>query len=98
MLLDVLDVFETVKVCTAYEIDGVRHTIIPSNNELLARAAPVFEELAGWQCDISDVRAYEELPEAARAYIARIEEFSGVSVSLVSVGAGREQTIRRGTL
>jgi len=98
MLLDVLDVFATLKVCTAYEIEGVKHTIMPSNSELLRRATPICEELPGWQCSVSDVREYENLPAPARDYINHIEEISGVSVSLVSVGAGREQTIRRGAL
>ncbi len=93
MKFDILDVFPTIKVCTAYEIDGVIHNRPPASSTLLDKCQPVYEELPGWQCPTSDIRRFEELPPQAQAYIRRIEEFIGCPASIISVGPGREQTI-----
>ncbi|MEE8469965.1 MAG: adenylosuccinate synthase [Dehalococcoidia bacterium] len=90
---DILDVLPSIKVCTAYNVDGVTYNRPPANSELLARCQPVYEELPGWQCSTSDLRSYEELPPLAKAYVRRIEELVRCPVSLISVGPRREQTI-----
>jgi len=95
MLLDVLDVFETINICTAYEIGGKTYRMMPANVELLSEATPVFEELPGWGCDLGDTTSYGDLPEATRDYISLIDEVAGTPVGLISVGPGRAQTIRR---
>ena len=56
---------------------------------------PIYEEVKGWNCDISGCRTFDELPQAAKDYIAFIEELAGVRVSIVAVGPSREQTIMR---
>ena len=93
--LDVLSAFDTIKICTAYECDGVRYTTVPEHESAFAHAKPVYEEVPGWKCDISQCRTFEELPEAAQAYVKRIEEVSGAKVAFVSVGPDRAQTIVR---
>ncbi len=90
---DILDEFSTIKVCTAYELDGTVYTRPPANPALLERCQPVYEELPGWQHNTSDIRRFEELPAQAQAYVKRIEELIGCPACLVSVGPGREQTI-----
>jgi adenylosuccinate synthase len=92
--LDVLDVLPTIKICVAYETDGVRTERLPYHQSVLHRATPVYEELPGWQQDLSEVTTVEELPAAARQYIARIAEVTGVPVTYVGVGPEREQYVR----
>lgn len=91
---DVLGVLDKIEICVAYEIDGKRTEIFPAETAKLARVQPVYEEMPGWQRDISTCRSWEELPEAARNYFNRVERLIGVPVSLISVGPGREQTIQ----
>jgi adenylosuccinate synthase len=92
--LDVLDVFDTVRVCVAYEVDGVRYDHVPYHQSVLHKVKPVYEDLPGWNTDLAAVTTPEQLPPAARAYIAFLAEQSGVPVSYVGVGPGREQTLR----
>ena len=94
MLLDVLSTFDTLNICTAYELDGQRIHAFPSLSEDLRRVKPVYETLPGWSEDISGVRKFEDLPANALKYIKRIVELIGKPVELVSVGPDREQTIR----
>jgi adenylosuccinate synthase len=91
--LDVLSGLESLQVCTAYEIDGRTVDQLPADPEELERAIPVYETLAGWKEPLAGVRAFEELPEAARRYVKRVEEVAGVPVMCVSVGADRGETI-----
>ena len=93
--LDVLTGYETIPVCTAYEVDGVRTEEMPLDQGGFERAVPVYEELPGWTEDISECRSFDELPAAAQAYIARLEELSRCRIQSISVGAGREATIVR---
>lgn len=90
---DVLGIFDTIKICTAYEINGERTQEFPTRLAHLESAIPILEEFPGWNSDISDCKTWEELPENAQKYIQTIERLSGVPVSIVSVGPGREQTI-----
>ena len=92
--LDVLSYLEMIPVCVQYEIDGRRTERFPFPAEL-DRAVPVTEVLKGWQCDISGVRRWEDLPEAARRYVEFAEEFIGCPVRYISVGAERDAIIIR---
>jgi adenylosuccinate synthase len=91
--LDILDEYPTLKVCTAYRLDGQLTKTFPSSTRALLRVEPIYEELPGWQKETKDVRAFEDLPPQARAYIRRIEELVGCPIDLVSVGPEREQAI-----
>jgi adenylosuccinate synthase len=91
--LDVLDNVETIKICTAYEVDGERLETVPANARILEKCVPVYEEMDGWQTSISEVSTFEELPAKTKAYIARLEELTGVEAGLLSVGPRRSSTI-----
>jgi adenylosuccinate synthase len=91
--LDVLDVLDSIKICTGYEINGKVTKDFPSDIDTLGKCKPVYEELPGWQVPISDMRQYKQLPSQARQYISRLEELLSCPVSIVSVGANREQSI-----
>lgn len=91
--IDVLSDFEEIKVCTGYEIDGQIYDTIPASVEMVAKAKAVYDIFPGWQCDITGIRTYEELPENCKAFIKRIEEFTNTRISLVSVGPDRENNI-----
>ncbi|MCL2491740.1 MAG: adenylosuccinate synthase [Coriobacteriia bacterium] len=97
--LDILSEFPTIKICTAYEdARGDRYTTVPGHQSAFHHARPIYEEMPGWQEDITHCRTFEDLPEAARNYIDRLEELAGVPVSMIAVGPDREQTIVRRTL
>jgi adenylosuccinate synthase len=91
--LDVLSGFPTVKVCTAYRADGETFDDFPPHQSLFHRAEPVYEEVDGWEEDLSEARSFEDLPKAAQAYVEHVTELAGVKVSAVSVGPSREQTL-----
>ena len=91
--LDVLDTFESVKVCIGYEADGVRYDYPPYHQSVLHRVSPVYVELPGWKTDLSQMTSIEEMPAAARDYVAFLAEQIGVPVRLVGVGPGREQFV-----
>jgi adenylosuccinate synthase len=93
MLLDVLSGFDEIKICSAYTIDGKRVEHFPSHVDDLKKAVPVYETVPGWQEELSSVRRYDDLPEGARRYIAKIGALLGRPVSIVSVGPDRSQTI-----
>ena len=93
--LDVLGGLDTIKVCTAYECDGVEYTTVPEHQSIFRSAKPVYTEVPGWKEDISGCKTFDELPQAAKDYIELIEKLSGVRVSLVAVGPDRNQTINR---
>ncbi|HET9690325.1 MAG TPA: adenylosuccinate synthase [Acidimicrobiales bacterium] len=92
--LDVLDTLETVKVCVAYEIHGERRPSMPYHQSDLHDAVPVYEELPGWQVDTSAATTVDELPAAARDYVAYLADSVRVPISMVGVGPGREQFVR----
>ncbi len=93
MLFDVLSGLDTVKICVAYELDGKRIDIMPSTIPQFQRCKPVYVELPGWKEDITDVKSFNELPEAAKNYIRKIEELTGIKVAVMSVGPDRLQTV-----
>ncbi len=93
--LDVLSGYSTIPVCVAYEVDGVRMEEMPLDQVGFENAVPVYEELPGWEEDITGCRTFEELPKNAQDYIARLEELSRCRIQSIGVGAGREATIVR---
>lgn len=92
--LDILSVFEQIPVCRAYEIGGKEVTHFPYTPDL-DDAEPVYETLPGWNCDISDVRKFEDLPKAAQDYVLYIEKAMNCPITYVSVGPKREELILR---
>jgi adenylosuccinate synthase len=92
---DVLTGFEEVKVCVGYFIDGERTDEFPTDTERLARAEPIYESLPGWEGDLSGVSRYENLPDALKGFVARMEEFVGVPVSILSTGPKRNEVLIR---
>ena len=95
MLLDVLTGFDKIKVCTSYKMGDKIITDFPASLDDLAKCEPVYEELDGWNEDITQIDNFDDLPENAKKYVAKIEELVGVSVDMVSVGPNRAQTIIR---
>jgi adenylosuccinate synthase len=93
MLLDVLSGFDELAICSAYMVDGRRVSQFPGHVDDLKRAEPVYETLPGWREELTGVRRYDDLPENARRYLARIGELLGRPVTVVSVGPDRDQTI-----
>jgi adenylosuccinate synthase len=91
--MDVLSGLPTVKVCTAYEVDGEKVDELPGDLEDLSRAKPIYEELPGWEQKLAGARTLEDLPPTALRYVRRVEELSGVPVVCISVGADRGETI-----
>ena len=91
--LDVLDTLPTIKVCVAYEADGVRYDYPPYHQSTLHEVTPVYEELPGWQEDITHCTSFSQLPKNAQDYIAFLEKTTGVTISVVGVGPGREQFV-----
>ncbi len=88
--LDVLDGFESVKVCTGYLLDGAPVQHYPDRSDVLARVEPVYETLPGWGTDLSEARERGALPDAAQAFLALVEREVGVPVKVVGVGAERD--------
>ena len=91
--LDILDTLPTLKICTGYLYKGKPLNEYPASLKVLGEVEPVYEELPGWQADITGIRRYEDLPLNARRYVERLSELSGARLGIVSVGPDREQTI-----
>jgi adenylosuccinate synthase len=91
--LDVLDTFESLRVCVAYESGGERYRLPPYHQSTLHQVTPLSEELPGWRTDLSATTSAADLPDAARDYVAFLAEQVGVPVRLVGVGPGREQVV-----
>ncbi|HEV3267494.1 MAG TPA: adenylosuccinate synthase [Acidimicrobiales bacterium] len=92
--LDVLDTLAEIKVCVGYEANGVHYDHPPYHQSVLHEVTPIYETLPGWQTDITSATDYEQLPSAAKRYVKFLEETTGVTISVVSVGPGREQFVR----
>lgn len=91
--LDVLTTVEKIKICVAYRHKGNAIKNFTSNVKVLAGCEPVYEELDGWWDDLTKIKTYEQLPNNAKRYLAKIEELLKVPISIISVGPRREQTI-----
>ena len=91
--LDVLDTLPSLKICTAYKLEGRTIDYFPASATALERCQPVYEELEGWQADTSDIREFSALPPRAKKYVNRLAELISCPVDLVCVGPSREQAI-----
>ena len=93
MKADVMDQFESIKICTSYSIDGLLTKDFP--NEIDDNVVPTYEVLSGWKTDLTEVNETSKFPEALNKYIHFIEEYLQVPITIVSVGPNRSQTIER---
>ncbi len=93
-VLDVLGYLDEIPVCVGYELDGERIDYFPSTTKL-KRAKPIYEVLPGWNCDIRDIKKYEDLPENCRKYIEFAEKEIGIPIGIISNGAARDNIIYR---
>lgn len=91
--IDTLAGLEKIKVCVGYKFENEVIDYFPASLEDLAKCEPIYEEFDGWDDSVADARSYEEIHENAKKYLKRIEEFTGVPISIVSVGPKRDQTI-----
>lgn len=91
--LDILSGLEKIRLCVGYRSQGKVYSDLPMGPANLQDFEPVYEDLPGWQNDLRDVRAWEDLPAEARAYLLRIEELAGIPIRLVSVGPERDQVV-----
>ena len=91
--LDVLDGLETIQICVGYSMDGQPISGLPVVVDRFADCRPIYEEWAGWQESTVGLTDFAQLPDKARAYLARIEELAGVPIDIISTGPDREQTI-----
>ncbi len=92
--LDVLDAFDTLKVCVAYEADGEKYLHPPYHQSVLHKVRPVYEELPGWNADLTGATSLDDLPQEARDYLSFLADACGVPVGMVGVGPGREQFVQ----
>ncbi|MEI7592931.1 MAG: adenylosuccinate synthase [Actinomycetes bacterium] len=92
--LDVLDTLDTVRVCVAYELDGERFEHLPYHQSVLHKAKPIYVDMPGWHSDLTAATKRSDLPAAALAYVAFLEEQIRVPINLVGVGPGREQFLQ----
>ena len=91
--LDILDAFDTLKVCVAYDVHGERREHLPYHQSDLHAATPIYEELPGWREDLTAVRERSELPAEAVSYLEFLQDQVGVPISFVGVGPGRDQFV-----
>ena len=92
-LLDIFSGFDTIKIATAYELDGQKIDYYPASLKELDRCKPVYEELPAWKEDITAAKTWSDLPENAQKFLNRVSELVGIPLVTVSVGPDREQTI-----
>ena len=91
--LDVLDSFDSIRLCSAYELDGEIVTDFPGSAAVLERCTPIYEDFPGWDSPTAGVTDYDDLPEGARAYVRRLEELIGRPIDIISTGPYRHETI-----
>jgi adenylosuccinate synthase len=92
--LDVLDDFDEIKVCVAYEHNGVRYEHMPFHQSVLHEVTPIYETVPGWQSELTSVSHIDEMPAAALDYVRFLEQRIGVPIAVVGVGPEREQFVR----
>ena len=92
--LDVLDILPHLKICVAYKLNGKTIDYFPSSVTDLEKCQPIYEELAGWQADTTNIREFDGLPPEAKRYVTRLEELTSCPINLICVGPAREQTIQ----
>ena len=91
--LDVLDSFDSIRLCSAYELDGEIVTDFPGSAAVLERCTPIYEDFPGWDSPTAGVTDYDDLPEGALAYVRRLEELIGRPINIISTGPYRHETI-----
>lgn len=91
--LDILDELEKLKICVAYKYNGEILEDYPADLDILSKVEPVYEEFDGWKTSTTNIREYDKLPENAKKYLKRLSEVIDTEISIVSVGAGRDETI-----
>ncbi len=96
--VDVLDGFETIRVCTGYKHKGKVLDGVPANTRILEECEPVYTEYAGWQSKTSGIDSFDKLPDNARKYIEALQKHLGVDILMVSTGPDRDDTIIQGSL
>ena len=91
--LDVLNDFDTIKICVGYHVGGKVFDHVPSNFEILKNSEPVYEEMRGWKTEIQGVKNFKDLPRNAKRYLKRIQKLIGAKVTMISVGSERDETV-----
>jgi adenylosuccinate synthase len=91
--MDVLSGLDTLRICTAYKLDGRTVTELPCDFEDFSRVEPIYEDMPGWPEHLTGARTFDDLPKAAQRYVRRVEEIVGIPVVSISVGAERGETI-----
>lgn len=91
--LDVLDAFETIKICTGYRYNGEVLTVLPYDSDIVALCEPIYEEMPGWMSETYGITQYSQLPEKAKAYVKRLEALCQVPATIISTGPDRNETI-----
>ena len=91
--VDGLDSLETIRVCTAYEVDGRRLDYVPADCEVLARCTPVYQEFPGWKISTETIKRWEDLPVNCRHYLLTLAQLTEARLTITSVGPAREQTM-----
>ena len=91
--LDILDELDKIKICVGYKYNDEILTWYPANLNILSKVEPIYEEFEGWKTSTRDIREYDKLPENAKKYLKRLSEVIETDISIVSVGAGRDETI-----
>jgi adenylosuccinate synthase len=91
----VLSGIPELRIATAYRVNGKLTEEFPMTLGEIEQAEPVYESCAGWTEDLTGCRRWEDLPAAARQYVARVESLAGVPVALISIGPNRDETIVR---
>ncbi len=92
--LDVLDQYDSLKVCVAYKVNGEMVTDMPSDTEDIAKSIPVYETYQGWHSSTTSATCFEELPDEAQKYLRKIAELVGADIGIISVGPNRSQTFK----
>ena len=91
--LDVLNDFDTIKICVGYRENGKIFYHVPSNLEILKHSEPIYEELKGWKSEIKGVRNFKDLPRYAQRYLKRIQKLISAKITMISVGSERDETV-----
>jgi adenylosuccinate synthase len=91
--LDVLNDFDTIKICVGYRVGGKVFDHVPSNFEILKNSEPIYEEMRGWKTEIQGVRNFKDLPKNAQRYLKRIQKLIGTKIKMISVGSERDETV-----
>jgi len=91
--LDVLNDFDTIKICVGYRLNGKVFQHVPSNLDILKRSEPVYEELEGWKTELKGARDFKDLPLKAQRYLRRIGKLIGIKIAIVSIGSERNETL-----